>query len=92
MLVASATVMSAWVETHADVVSVAIANAVSIRQAHDVITWASKFETIADQGVPADTVITLYIAQSSQTAALPRARKLALKSLLRPECRLALKV
>ena len=45
---------------------------------------------MADQGVSADTVITLYNAQSSQTTALKGARKLALTSLLRPECRMAL--
>ena len=50
-LLASATVVSARVETHADVVSVAIANATisargggAIRQAHDVITWAGNLE------------------------------------------------
>ena len=95
-LLASATVVSARVEVHADVVSVAIANANfsawgSIKLAHDVITWAKKLK-IADQGVVAETVITMYNAQASQATAVKGARKTSLTNLLRPECRSALKI
>jgi hypothetical protein len=90
-LLASATVVSARVEVHADVVRVAIANASisargSIKLAHDVITWAGKLVKLADQGVVAETVITMYNAQASQATAVRGARKTALTHLLRPEC------
>ena len=95
-LLASATVVSARVEVHADVVSVAIANASisargSIRLAHDVITWAGKLVKLADQGVVAETAIPVNNAQASQATAVRGARKTALTHLLRPECRSALK-
>ena len=66
-LLPSAAVVSARVEAHVDVVSVAIANATisargSIKLAHDVIAWAGKLDKLADQGVVADTVITMYSA------------------------------
>ena len=74
-LLASATVVSARVEVHADVVCVAIANATisargSIRLAHDVITWAGKLDKLADQGVVVETVITMYNAQASQATVM----------------------
>ena len=79
-LLASAAVVSARVEVHADVVSVAIANATisargSIKLAHDVIAWAGKLDKLADQGVVAETVITMYNAQASQATAVRGARK-----------------
>ena len=81
-LLASATVVSARVDVHADVVSVAIANATisargSIKLAHGVITGAGKLDKLADQAVVPDTVITMHNAQASQATAVRGARKTA---------------